>query len=265
VALLLLAVFGPMATPYTYAGQDLTVGAQYLPPSPIHWLGTDDLGRDLFTRLAVGARISLGVGIGVQCIEFVFGMTFGLLAGFYGGRIDSAIMRFTDVMFAFPDLLLAILIAAVLTVQTTSPAANLISLLVALGITSWPSMARLVRGQAMLLRQQEYVDASRVLGASDLHLILRHLIPNLLAPVMVALATDMAGAILAESTLSFLGIGMQPPIPSWGTMISTGRLSFRSHPQQVLIPAVALALAVLAFNFLGDGLRDRFDPRMRGT
>jgi ABC-type dipeptide/oligopeptide/nickel transport system permease subunit len=263
--LLLLAVFGPLLSPYGYDQQNLNPGGQFLPPSGSHWLGTDDLGRDLFARLAMGARVSLTVGIGVEVIEFVAGMALGLLAGYYGGRIDTLIMRLTDVMFAFPDLLLAILIAAILTVQSASPFVSVMSLFVALGVVSWPGMARLVRGQAMALRNQEFIEAERTLGASDFRIMFGHLLPNLIAPVIVALATGAAGVILAESTLSFLGIGVQPPFPSWGSMIASGMTNFRSHPEQVLFPSVILALATLGFNFLGDGLRDRLDPRMRGA
>lgn len=265
ILLLLLALLGPLLSPYGYNQQDLSAGAQFQPPSRAHWLGTDDLGRDVFTRLAVGARVSLGVGIGVELIELIAGLTLGLLAGYYGGRLDTLIMRFTDVMFAFPDLLLAIFIASMFTTHTTSFAANLFSIFVALGIVSWPGMTRLVRGQALSLRNREFVDAARTLGATDAWILLRHVTPNLLAPVTIALATGMAGAILAESTLSFLGIGVQPPFPSWGTMISNGMTNFRSHPEQALLPALMLAVAVLGFNFLGDGLRDRYDPRMRGA
>jgi ABC-type dipeptide/oligopeptide/nickel transport system permease subunit len=252
-------------SPYGYAQQNLAAGQQFASSTPQHWLGTDDLGRDVFTRVTVGARASLGIGIGVMLIELAVGLTLGLLAGYYGLRVDTLIMRLTDVMFAFPDLLLAILIAAVLTVHTSNPLANLFSLFVALGIVSWPGMTRLVRGQALGLRHLEFVEAARAMGASDLHIMTRHLLPNLIAPVIIALATDMAGVILAESTLSFLGIGMQPPFPSWGTMIAGGMTNFRSHPEQALFPALALALAVIGFNFLGDGLRDRLDPRMRGS
>ena len=262
---LLLALLGPILSPYGYNDQDLSEGAQFQLSSGAHWFGTDDLGRDVFTRLAVGARVSLGIGFGVVLLELVLGLTLGLLSGYYGGRLDSLIMRFTDVMFAFPDLLLAILIASLFTVHTTSFAANLLSIFAALGVVSWPAMTRLVRGQALSLRGREYVEAARTLGAGDLWILARHVTPNLLAPVTVALATGMAGAILAESTLSFLGIGVQSPFPSWGNMISTGMTNIRSHPAQAMVPAVVLAIAVLGFNFLADGLRDRFDPRMRGT
>jgi ABC-type dipeptide/oligopeptide/nickel transport system permease subunit len=263
--MLLLALFGPLLSRYGYEQQDLGAGSQFLQPSAAHWLGTDDLGRDVFTRLAVGARVSLSIGLGVESFALLMGLTLGLLAGYHGGRLETAIMRLTDLMFAFPDLLLAILIAGILVVRATHPLVNLLSVFVALSVGSWPGMARLVRGQALELRHREFVEAARILGASDLRIMTRHLLPNLIAPVLIALATETAGVILAESTLSFLGIGVQPPFPSWGSMISSGMTNFRSHPEQVFFPAVTLALAVLGFNFLGDGLRDRYDPRMRGA
>jgi ABC-type dipeptide/oligopeptide/nickel transport system permease subunit len=257
-ALLFAAVAAPWIAPYHYAVQDTRPGHQNAPPSSAHLLGTDDLGRDVFSRLLYGARVSLAVAFGVQILDLLVGVTLGLLSGYYGGRLDQVLMRVTDAMFAFPDLLLAILIMAI------APP-SLLNVFVALGVVSWPSMARLVRGQTMALRNREFVEAARALGASDARIIFRHILPNLLGPVAVAVATGTASIILAESTLSFLGIGVQPPYPSWGSMISTGMASFRSYPLQVIIPAVTLATAVLAFNLLADGLRDRLDPKMRGV
>lgn len=256
-ALVAAAILAPVIAPYQYAAQDTRPGCQNAPPSPAHILGTDDLGRDVFSRLLYGARVSLAVAFGVQLVDLLVGVGLGLLSGYYGGRLDHLIMRITDVMFAFPDLLLAILIMAI------APP-SLLNVFVALGAVSWPSMARLVRGQTMSLRALEFVEAARALGASDARIMLRHVLPNLLGPVVVAMATGMASVILAESTLSFLGIGIQPPYPSWGTMVSSAMNSFRSYPLQVVIPAVTLACAVLAFNLLADGLRDSLDPRMRG-
>ncbi|MGQ9525746.1 MAG: ABC transporter permease [Armatimonadota bacterium] len=251
------ALFAPHIAPYHYASQDTRPGLQNAPPSRSHPLGTDDLGRDVFSRLIYGARVSLSVAFGVQIVDLVVGVALGVLAGYYGGKLDQAIMRVIDVMFAFPDLLLAILIMAI------APP-SLLNVFVALGVVSWPTMARLVRGQTMALRNQDFVQAARAIGAGDLHIILHHIVPNLLGPVVVTMATGMASIILAESTLSFLGIGVQPPYPSWGSMVSSGMSTFRSYPLQVLFPALTLAITVLAFNLLADGLRDRLDPRMRG-
>jgi ABC-type dipeptide/oligopeptide/nickel transport system permease subunit len=256
-ALALAALFAPLLAPYHYAAQDLRLGFQNAPPSSQHLLGTDDLGRDIFSRLLYGARVSLAIAAGVQLVDLVVGAGLGLASGYYGGRLDQAIMRVTDVMFAFPDLLLAILIMAI------APP-SLLNVFIALGAVSWPTMARLVRGQAMALREQEFVEAAKALGAGGARIVFKHLLPNLMGPAIVAMSTGMAAIILAEATLSFLGIGVQPPYPSWGSMINAGMGTFRSYPLQVLFPALTLASTVLAFNLLADGLRDRLDPRMRG-
>lgn len=257
VVVIAAALLAPHIAPYHYAAQDTAPGHQNAPPSPAHPLGTDDLGRDVLSRLIYGARVSLAVAFGVQLVDLVVGVVFGVISGYYGGRADQVIMRVTDVMFAFPDLLLAILIMAI------APP-SLLNVFLALGVVSWPTMARLVRGQTMSLRGQDFVEAARATGASDARIIVRHILPNLLGPVVVTMATGVASIILAESTLSFLGIGVQPPYPSWGSMVSTGMATFRSYPLQVLFPALTLAVTVLAFNLLADGLRDRLDPRMRG-
>lgn len=257
VVVIAAALLAPYIAPYHYAAQDTAPGHQNAPPSPAHPLGTDDLGRDVLSRLIYGARVSLAVAFGVQLVDLVVGVVLGVISGYYGGRADQVIMRITDVMFAFPDLLLAILIMAI------APP-SLLNVFLALGVVSWPTMARLVRGQTMSLRGQDFVEAARATGAGDVRIIVRHILPNLLGPVVVTMATGVASIILAESTLSFLGIGVQPPYPSWGSMVSTGMTTFRSYPLQVLFPALTLAVTVLAFNLLADGLRDRLDPRMRG-
>ena len=257
VALLLFAVaiLAPWIAPYHYARQNLDMPQR--PPGPGHWLGTDELGRDNLSRLFYGARVSLTVAVVVEVIELLFGATLGLLAGYFGGRLDSAIMRLTDMMFAFPDILLAILITAIL-------GPSLFNVFLALALVGWPGMVRLVRGQVLRLREEEFVQAARAAGAGDARIVVRHLLPNVLGVIVVAATVGMGGVILAESTLSFLGIGVQPPYPSWGSMIQAAWLFRRSDPLMTLWPAAALALAVTAFNFLGDGLRDQLDPRMRG-
>ena len=259
--IVLLAIFYPLVSPYHYdkPTNDYSVGS-----SARHWLGTDDSGYDLLTRLAVGARISLGVGLGVEAIVLLVGVSVGLVAGYYGKGLDVALMRLTDMMFAFPDILLAILIMAV--IKQTNPLTSLLNLFVALAITGWPGLARLVRGQALSLRGREYVEAARALGVPGGQIIRRHLLPNLLSPIIVAATIDIAGVIIAESTLSFLGIGIQDPMPSWGKMISTAYAGgyYRSQPALIIYPALCLSLTVLALNFLGDGLRDALDPRSEG-
>ncbi len=253
--IVLMAIFYPHFSHYRYDRQTDDYSA---PSSAKHWLGTDDSGYDTMTRLAVGARISLIVGVGVEAIVLVVGGLVGLIAGFYGGRIDSVLMRLTDMMFAFPDILLAILIMAV-------RGASLLNIFIALSITGWPGLARLIRGQALSLRKQEFMEAARALGVPNGQIIRRHLLPNLLSPIIVASTIDIAGIIIAEATLSFLGIGVQPPIPSWGSMISIPLTSgyWRSHPELVIYPALCLSLTVLSLNFLGDALRDALDPRAR--
>jgi len=247
----LLAVFYPLASPYSYAHPTADISA---PASARHWLGTDDSGYDLLTRLAVGARVSLTVG--VEAIVLLVGVPIGLVAGYFGRAADTALMRLTDMMFAFPDILLAILIMAVY-------GQSLGNLFVALAITGWPGLARLVRGQALSLRGREFVEAARALGVPSGQILRRHLLPNLLSPIVVASAIDIAGVIIAEATLSFLGIGVPDPLPSWGKMISIARTShyWRSHPALVIYPALCLSLTVLSLNFLGDALRDALDPR----
>ena len=253
--MVLLAAFYPMVSPYSYK---FTTGDYRQSPSAKHWLGTDDGGYDTLTLLAVGARISLTVGVGVEAIVLLVGGVVGLLAGYYGRLTDNLLMRLTDMMFAFPDILLAILIMA-------TRGRSLLNLFIALSVTGWPGLARLIRGQALSLRGREFIEAARALGLPDRQIIARHLLPNLLSPIIVASTVDIAGIIIAEATLSFLGIGVQPPLPSWGSMISGPLASqfYRSHPEVVIFPALALGLTVLALNFLGDALRDALDTRSR--
>jgi len=251
--IVLLAVIYPRLSPYSYAHPTSDISA---PQSARHWLGTDDSGYDLLTRLAVGARVSLAVGVGVELIVLLVGVPVGLLAGYYGRGTDMALMRLTDMMFAFPDILLAILIMAVY-------GQSLGNLFVALAITGWPGLARLVRGQALALRGREYIEAARALGIPNGQIIRRHILPNLLSAIVVASTIDIAGVIIAEATLSFLGIGVPDPLPSWGKMIHIALMShyWRSHPALVIYPALCLSVTVLSLNFLGDALRDALDPR----
>ena len=251
--ILLMATIYPLVSPYNYAHPTDDISA---PASARHWLGTDDSGYDLMTRLAVGARVSLSVGVGVEILVLAVGIPVGLIAGYYGRWTDTLLMRLTDMMFAFPDILLAILIMAVY-------GQSVGNLFVALAITGWPGLARLVRGQALALREREFVEAARALGIPSGQIIRRHVLPNLLSPIVVAATIDIAGVIIAEATLSFLGIGVQDPLPSWGKMISVARTShyWRSNPALVIYPALCLSLTVLSLNFLGDALRDALDPR----
>ena len=260
LTIILLSIIVPMVSPYSYEMQTNDISAA---PSARHWLGTDNIGYDLAVRLAVGGRISLFVGMGVETISVLIGLTVGLTAGYYGKWADTALMRFTDMMFAFPDILLAILIMAVVSPAYTGITAGLTAVFAALVVTGWPSLARLVRGQTVVLREREFVEASRAIGVPDGQIMIRHILPNLLSAVVVASTIDIAGIIVAEATLSFLGIGVPPPLPSWGTLIAGPLESgyWKELPGLVLYPALALTLTVLSFNFLGDALRDALDPR----
>lgn len=258
------AVFAPVLAPHDFAKQDLVRRLQ--PPGAGHPLGTDEFGRDVVSRLIHGARVSLTVAVTVEGVELLFGLTLGMLAGLRGGRLDQCVMRFTDLMFAFPDILLAILITGVLGGSgffDRLPGGRLFGVLLALALVGWPGMVRLVRAQTLALRDKEFVDAARALGASDVTIMLRHILPNILGPVLVAATVGMGAIVLAESTLSFLGLGIQEPQPSWGSMINQAWKLRRSDPFLTVYPAALLALTIMAFNFLGDGLRDWLDPRSR--
>lgn len=257
----LCALLAPWIAPYNFAKQILADKMQA--GSPQHLFGTDDLGRDILSRLIYGARISLLVAVCVEAFVVTIGLTVGLMAGYRGGWIDTLLMRITDVMLAFPDVLLAILLLGTLGTAAATPEASMGLVIVALGVTGWPPLARLVRGQVLSLRKREFVEAARALGATDSRIILRHILPNLLSPILVAVTVDAAGVILAEASLSFLGIGVQRPFPSWGRMINDALDYYRSQPRLLILPSVLLSVTVLSLNFLGDGLRDALDPRSR--
>ncbi|GAB4460459.1 MAG: ABC transporter permease [Armatimonadaceae bacterium] len=261
ISLIAVAALAPLIAPYSFTEQNLKDKLQ--PPSPQHWLGTDELGRDTLSRLMYGAGISLGVGLAVELVVVTLGLLVGLTAGYLGGKVDLALMRVTDVMLAFPDILLAILLLGTLGTASASPLLSLGLVVLALGLTGWPPLARLVRSQVLTLRKREFVEAARAMGAGNGRIIGKHILPNLLSPVLVAVTVDLAGVILAESTLSFLGIGVQRPYPSWGRLINDALEYYRSYPRLIIYPSVMLSLTVLALNFLGDGLRDALDPRQR--
>jgi oligopeptide transport system permease protein len=271
VTLLLLAgIFGPIVAPWPYQVQDLEAvfanGNRPLPPfSPNHFLGTDNLGRDLFSRLLDGARISVSVAFVVQVVIVVIGVPIGALAGWFGGRLDNFLMRFTDVIYAFPDLLFIILLSVAFRETFFGQALDgLLLVFVAIGITSWVTVARLVRGQMLSLKETEFVEAAKAIGVSDRRIVTRHLLPNGMGPVIVAITLGIPGAILAEATLAYIGVGVQPPRASWGSLIAEGQKYVRSEPHLVLFPAICIALALIGFTFLGDGLRDALDPKLKG-
>ena len=252
--LAVLALLAPWLAPGDAFRGNLA--ASLRPPSHTFLLGSDAQGRDVLSRLLYGARLSLAVGFISQSIALTIGVTLGLLAGFYGRWMDSVIMRVADVTLAFPSLLLLIAIAAA--VKPSLPV-----VFVVIGLVGWAGMARLVRGQVLLARGLEYVQAARALGASDVRIIARHLLPNVIAPVIVAATLGIGGAIMAEAALSFIGLGAQPPTPSWGAMVAEGRDLLRVAPWVSIAPGIAIGVAVLGLNLLGDGLRDALDVRAR--
>jgi ABC-type dipeptide/oligopeptide/nickel transport system permease subunit len=255
VALIILAaIFAPLVVRYDPVAIDLARMLER--PSGEHWMGTDIQGRDVWARLIYGARISLAVGIISQGIALTLGVALGLLAGYYGRWVDELVMRLADVTLAFPTLLL--LIAMVAALQP-----SMFVVFATIGFVGWAGMARLVRGQVLVVRQLEYVQAIRALGAGDVRIMLQHVLPNVIAPVVIAATLGVAGAIMAEAALSFLGLGIQPPTPSWGSMIADGRDldQLRNAPWTSVFPGLAIGASVLGFNLLGDALRDALDPR----
>ena len=261
VGVVLLAVFilggllAPWLSHYNPAAIDLTNRLQT--PSAAHWAGTDELGRDTMARLLWGARLSLAVSVTVVGVSLALGIAIGGLAGYLGGWVDTALTTFAmNTFLALPGILLAIALAAFL-------GPGFLNLVLALAVGGWAGYARLVRAQVMAVREREYVDAARALGASGMRIFLRHILPNILQPILVQAAIGMAGVILAEATLSFLGLGIPAPASSWGAMLNDARSHLFDSPHLVLFPAAAVAGAVLGFNFLGDALRDRLDPRTR--
>jgi peptide/nickel transport system permease protein len=249
------ALFAPWIAPQDPAHLDLP--SRLAAPSAAHWFGTDELGRDIVSRVIFGARISMLVGASVVACSLVLGLIVGSIAGYYGGRVD----RFVNVIvmnafLSFPGILLAIAFVAFL-------GPGVFNLILALSIGGWVGYARLVRAQVLAAREREYVEAARALGASDWRILTRHILPNIIQPVIVQAAIGMAGAVLAEATMSFLGLGVPPPAASWGSMLNDGRSHLFDAPHLVLFPAAAVMLAVLSFNFIGDALRDYLDPRSR--
>jgi peptide/nickel transport system permease protein len=255
VVFVLCAVFAGWLAPYDPAYIDLPT--RLMPPSPAHWFGTDELGRDILSRVIYGARISMLVGGCVVAASLTLGLIFGSIAGYYGGMTDRLLnVVVMNAFLSFPGILLAIAFVAFL-------GPGILNLILALSIGGWVGYARLVRAQVLAVREREFVEAARALGASDLHIVVRHILPNIIQPVLVQAAIGMAGAILADATMSFLGLGVPPPAASWGAMLNDARSHLFDSPHLVLFPAGAVMLAVLSFNFVGDGLRDYLDPRSR--
>jgi peptide/nickel transport system permease protein len=249
----IIGTLAPIIAPYD---PTKLVAIPLLPPGGEHLFGTDQLGRDVLSRIIYGARVSLVVGVAAQLLSAAIGVPLGLIAGYFGGRVDHTIMRIVDVFMAFPYILLALLIAAVL-------GPGLQNVILALGITTWTTMCRITRVQALSLREETFVESSRSIGASDIHIIFRHILPNSLAPILVISTLGMASTIIGEASLSFLGMGIKPPQPSWGSILAEARSYMFQSATLSIFPGIAILLAVLGFNLAGDGLRDALDPRLR--
>ena len=255
LAFVLAALFAPWIAPHNPSQLDLV--SRLSPPSHSHWFGTDELGRDIFSRTIYGARVSLTVAVSVVAVSLSAGLLLGGAAGFFGGLTDTVVnIYISNAFLALPGILLAVAFVAFL-------GPGLGNLILALAISGWVAYARLVRAQVMAMKEREFVQAARSLGASNLRLMLRHILPNILQPLIVQAAVGMAAAVLAEATLSFLGLGVQPPTATWGAMLNDARSHLFESPHLIFFPAVAVMLCVLSFNFIGDGLRDYLDPRTR--
>lgn len=248
----LAAVFGPMLSPYAYDQQDTALGAS--PPSAAHWLGTDTLGRDLLTRILHGGRVSLLVGVAATSVSLLIGVLYGAVAGFLGGRVDAWMMRAVDVLYALPFTICVIILMVLF-------GRNFILLFLAIGAVEWLTMARIVRGQILSLREKEFIEAAVVMGLRRRAILLRHLVPNALGPIIVYTTLTVPQVMLLEAFLSFLGLGVQPPMSSWGLLTKEGVETMEEFPWLLLFPSLALSVTLFSLNFVGDGLRDALDPR----
>ncbi len=253
LALVFIAVIAPLIAPYSPTEK---VGRRADPPSSEFWLGNDEIGRDVLSRLLYGTRVALIVGVGAMSIALTIGVTIGATAGYFGGKVDLALSRLVDTLMAFPLLVLLITLAALF-----SP--SLLNVVIVIGVTVWASYARVVRADVLSLRERDFVVSARAIGVGNARIIIRHMLPNVLGPIIVLASLDVGSIIILESALSFLGLGIQPPTPSWGGMLSAGRSLMRNAPHIAVAPGVAITITVLAFNLLGDGLRDALDPRQR--
>lgn len=254
VFLIIMALIGPLLSPYPYYETHLPL--KNLAPSLDFWLGTDELGRDIFTRIWWGARISLFVGITAAVIDLILGVIYGSIAGLFGGKLDETLMRTADIIYSIPYLLVVILLIVVM-------GSGLSTIIIALTITGWIPMARIVRGQVLHLKELDYAYAAYALGASKWRILFRHLLPNAMGPIITTMTFSIPTAIFAEAFLSFLGLGVQAPIASWGTMANDGLSALRYFPWRLFFPAIFISITMLSFNLVGDGIRDAFDPRLK--
>jgi oligopeptide transport system permease protein len=258
IALLVVAVVGPMVSPYSYEDQDLENTFQS--PTLRHLFGTDQLGRDQMTRVMYGSRISLAVGIVCAALNFLIGVTYGGISAYFGGRVDDIMMRIVDILYGIPTLIIVILLTVLFKDKGVNP---LVNVFIAIGLTYWLPMARIVRGEILSLKEREFALAAKTIGAPNNRILFRHLIPNAIGPIIVTVTLEIPSAIFTEAFLSYIGLGVSAPVASWGVLASDGTEAIRSFPYLVMSPALAISLTMFAFNFLGDGLRDALDPRLR--
>ena len=254
IIVILVAIFAPLLAPYRYDTQDLL--ASYAKPSREHLLGTDKFGRDTLSRLIWGSRNSMIMGLGCVALGTVCGLTIGSIAGYFGGKVDNIIMRIMDVFSCVPMLLMCVVIAAIL-------GASVRNAIIAIAISTTPSCARLIRANILTVREKEFIEAARAIDGKAPHIILKHVLPNAIAPTIVSTTMNIGNSIIQGATLSFIGLGAQPPLAEWGAMLSEGRNVMRDHMELVLLPGLCIMITVLAFNLLGDGLRDALDPRLK--
>jgi len=258
IALFVVAIVGPMVSPYSYEDQDLENTFQS--PTLRHPFGTDQLGRDQMTRVMYGSRISLAVGLVCAALNFLIGVTYGGISAYFGGRVDDIMMRIVDILYGIPTLIIVILLTVLFKDRGVSP---LVNVFIAIGLTYWLPMARIVRGEILSLKEREFALAAKTIGAPNNRILFRHLIPNAMGPIIVTVTLEIPAAIFTEAFLSYIGLGVSAPVASWGVLASDGTEAIRSFPYLVLFPALAISLTMFAFNFLGDGLRDALDPRLR--
>ncbi len=276
IALCIMAIFAPIIAPYSY--DEGNFWDNYAKPGQKYWLGADFMGRDLLSRIIYGARVSLSVALMGATVSFVVGVSYGLIAGYAGGKVDNYMMRLVDIGYGIPTLLLIILLMVYFksTFASIKPGTlggmissidnalgGMFFIFIGIGLTSWLGMARLARGMTLSLKEKEFIETARAMGASNLRIISRHILPNIIGPCIISQTLTIPAYILYEAFLSFIGLGVNPPTPSWGMMISEGYQGMRSYPHLVLFPALALSVTMFAFNFLGDGLRDALDPHMK--
>lgn len=262
--MVIVAILAPVIAPFSFEAQDIS--RIQLPPNSVNWLGTDSLGRDMFSRVLYGARVSMAVGIYTAVVSLLMGTVYGAISGYLGGKVDAVMMRFIDILYAIPALILLVIMKVVIeSMQTFSDPQfrALFSIFAALSIYGWITIARQVRGQVLQTKEMLFIEAARGLGVVDTSIVVKHILPNILGPVIVSLTFQIPANVIFESFLSFIGLGLQPPYSSWGVLANEGWRSLRTYPHLIIAPGTAIFFTMLAFNLFGDGLRDAFDPKMK--